>query len=384
MVQTEVDKKGARAAWLHSLDPDVRELVLRALLLEEEGRKGVEDTQNSWDIELVGYAGWTASDIRQDPNDLLPLIYEGIIKISYDSGLNTRYLIVDPTEEETLEVPEGIFGNIIGHDRVKRLIGNSLKRQLSVHFLLAGPPATAKSLFLEEVSSLPDSRFTLGGSSSKVGIAEYLIMYRPKYLVIDELDKMKYEEYSVLLSLMQSGTIAIMKRKKLVKTSVSTRVFAGVNRKDRLPPELLSRFITFDFKPYTRQEFVDISTQVLVRDLGKDKELADYIAQEASKWTGDVRQVVQLAKLVETQEEVDLYSEEMSERSLETSSYETKRSPSTLRVTQTSEELGLTANMSVEDCIFHLHSKGLERSNIAKVLDIPYQKVRYYLTKAGL
>ena len=50
-----------------------------------------------------------------------------------------------------------------------------------------------------------------GRSSSRAGIADFLIN-NPRFLIIDELDKMKAEDYSVLLSLMQSGVVARLKK----------------------------------------------------------------------------------------------------------------------------------------------------------------------------
>ncbi len=73
---------------------------------------------------------------------------------------------------------------------------------------MAGPPATAKSLFLEALGQLPGAQYALGGSSSRAGIADFLINFQPRFLIIDELDKMKREDFSVLLSLMQSGVVA--------------------------------------------------------------------------------------------------------------------------------------------------------------------------------
>ena len=55
---------------------------------------------------------------------------------------------------------------------------------------------------------------------------------------------------------------------------MTTWVFAGVNRRDRLPPELLSQFVTFDFKPYTREEFLEVAEAVITGQLGKDPDLA--------------------------------------------------------------------------------------------------------------
>ncbi len=77
---------------------------------------------------------------------------------------------------------------------------------------MAGPPATAKSLFLEALGDLPGAQYALGGSSSRAGIADFLINFQPRFLIIDELDKMKGEDFSVLLSLMQSGVVARLKK----------------------------------------------------------------------------------------------------------------------------------------------------------------------------
>ena len=55
-------------------------------------------------------------------------------------------------------------------------------------------------------------QYSLGGPWSRAGIADFLLNFRPRYLVIDELDKMKAEDFSVLLSLMQSGVVARLKR----------------------------------------------------------------------------------------------------------------------------------------------------------------------------
>jgi hypothetical protein len=53
---------------------------------------------------------------------------------------------------------------------------------------------------------------------------------------------------------------------------MTTWVFAGVNWWNRLPPELLSRFVTFDFKPYTRKEFLAVAQVVITAQLGDGPE----------------------------------------------------------------------------------------------------------------
>ncbi len=98
-----------------------------------------------------------------------------------------------------------------------------------------------------------------------------------------------------------------MKRGLRDINQMTTWVFAGVNRSDKLPPELLSRFVTFPFKTYTRDEFLEVAEAVITKQHGKDAALARYIAEAVVKRTRDVRQAVQVAKLCDTQEEVDRF-----------------------------------------------------------------------------
>ena len=85
---------------------------------------------------------------------------------------------------------------------------------------------------------------------------------------------------------------------------MTTWIFAGVNRRDRLPQELLSRFVTFDFKHYTREEFLDVAQEVIPGRLGKDPNLARYVAERMVLRTKNVRQTIQVAKLCDSPEEV--------------------------------------------------------------------------------
>ena len=65
----------------------------------------------------------------------------------------------------------------------------------------------AKSLFLEAPSQLPGAQYALGRASSRAGFADFLTIFQPRFLIIDELGKMKREDFSVLLSLIQSGVV---------------------------------------------------------------------------------------------------------------------------------------------------------------------------------
>jgi hypothetical protein len=79
--------------------------------------------------------------------------------------------------------------------------------------------------------------------------------------------------------------------------------------REKLPPELLSRFVEFQFTPYSHEEFIEVATAVIAGLLGKDPSLARYIAERLSRRTRDVRQAIHVAQLCDTQEEVDRFEE---------------------------------------------------------------------------
>jgi len=99
------------------------------------------------------------------------------------------------------KLSSGIFDSIIGYNDVKELFRKSILSKKQTHILLIGPPASAKSLFLLECDKIKNSYYILGGTTSKAGMAGMLFDIRPNYLLVDELEKMKWSDYSVLLTL---------------------------------------------------------------------------------------------------------------------------------------------------------------------------------------
>ena len=108
---------------------------------------------------------------------------QGFIRLTEDGKWR---LVRKNDEEEEIEIPSDIFSVIIGYDDLKEMFLRSLTSSKPTHILLWGPPASAKTLFLQELNRLPRSRYALGGSSTKAGIARYLIDYKPLFLLIDE------------------------------------------------------------------------------------------------------------------------------------------------------------------------------------------------------
>jgi hypothetical protein len=85
---------------------------------------------------------------------------------------------------------QGLFDNIVGFEDVKSLFEMAIKAERPVHLLLCGPPSSGKSLFMSSLTKLERSYYTVGSSSTKSGIFDYLFEYRPRYFIVDELEKM--------------------------------------------------------------------------------------------------------------------------------------------------------------------------------------------------
>jgi hypothetical protein len=101
------------------------------------------------------------------------------------------------------------FGDIIGHEHIKRPFGLTLRTDEPTHILLSGPPASAKTMFLLSLRRrLKDSGFVDGGNATKGGIIEYLFEKQPRYLLADEIDKLSSRDQTFLLNLMETGIVS--------------------------------------------------------------------------------------------------------------------------------------------------------------------------------
>jgi len=85
---------------------------------------------------------------------------------------------------------DSLFGDIVGYDHIKKLFRMALDSDCPVHILLVGPPTSAKTMFLTSLlHRLKNSYFTDGANSTKAGMISFLFENRPRYLLVDEIDK---------------------------------------------------------------------------------------------------------------------------------------------------------------------------------------------------
>ena len=136
---------------------------------------------------------------------------------------------------------EEIFSDIIGYNNVKRLFSMTLDSDEQVSILLSGPPASAKTMFLESLRKLKSSYFVDGTSTTKSGLIDCLFLNNPKYLLIDEIDKMSTKDQAMLLNLMETGIVSETKHNKTRIAHMKTSVFATSNNVNDIITPLQSR-----------------------------------------------------------------------------------------------------------------------------------------------
>jgi Holliday junction DNA helicase RuvB len=312
------------------MDEKVREVLKKAI---EAHKRAIEKYGDS-------NLGFEWYEVQAAPQLLNKLVREGFLVVSYKSNKSTMYKVVDPkslaimieqveqmiregeveAEYGPVEIPPDLFSIIVGHDDVKEVINRSIQSESPVHILLHGSIASAKTMFLEELARLPKSRFVVGSSLTKAGLIEVLFEDKPRFLIIDELDKIETEDnLAALLSLMERGIVTETKYRRHRSLTLKTTVFASANRIDRIPPELLSRFLKLYFRDYTPQEFIEVTVDVLTKREKVSPQVAFHIGEKVLRELGskDVRDCVKIARLLKqkTIEEVDGLVELLKKRS---------------------------------------------------------------------
>ena len=181
---------------------------------------------------------------------------------------------------------------IVGFDDIKQAIARGIESQRKINFLLEGPPACAKSLVLEAVRSVvPSAYIAFGSRTSASGLSDALFEHQPSILLLDEIEKMHSDCFSVLLGLMESGEILETKSRKTRGIKLSTMVIGACNSTGKMPPEFLSRFSLHVFFPeYSRDEFIDVCRGFLTQAENCPEAIAVTIGQTVFDYAlGDVR-----------------------------------------------------------------------------------------------
>jgi replication-associated recombination protein RarA len=210
---------------------------------------------------------------------------------------------------ETVSPEEKFFQEVVGYPELKRLFMKSIISREPVHILLTGPPASSKSLFLLKLGEGLDNAYFIDAvGASGPGMVEYMFRNDTKYLLIDEIDKMKKNDQATLLNVMETGILSETKlRGKTRQKKMSLWIFATSNEAEKLTKPLRSRFMELHLNEYSYEEYVEICQRLLNKKYRLPSELSDRIAYLV--WnrmkSRDVRDVLKIAKLARTTEDAE-------------------------------------------------------------------------------
>jgi holliday junction DNA helicase RuvB len=130
-----------------------------------------------------------------------------------------------------------LFDDIYGYDNIKRLFRMALESSHGTcSVLLSGPPASAKTLFLQCLIKLNNSYFIDCSNATKSGVVDCIFDNKPKYLLLDELDKLSRKDQTCLLNLIETGIVSETKYKKTRSMEIKISVFATCNSIEKIIP----------------------------------------------------------------------------------------------------------------------------------------------------
>jgi len=269
------------------------------------------------ELGLYESAGWTWADVHTPPSTVNVLIAAGIVDLVYDSRSTKHYRLqsrtdtlaaigssktpvwevgVNPDDDSSVAA---LFALVAGHERAKQLLRYAVKAPKPVHSLLYGPPGTAKSLMLGDIGSLAGAQFYVGSTTSRSGLVGLLLKEKPRFLCLDELDKMRSEDTTVLLNLMETGMVTRLQNRGRdnEKVTMVTKVFAAANDLARISAPLLSRFARLHIPAYTKAEFLEVASKVLEVREGCTPRLGEIIARSLAPHSLDIRDAVRVARM---------------------------------------------------------------------------------------
>jgi len=280
----------------------------------------------SWEMKNPG-RNWTTDDISGVANTSFISIYldRGLIRRMgggriprFHSTDRARAIIspgMHPREETPRDtgddVPGDLLDGIVGLDDVKELIMMVVGAPRPAHLYLWGGPGSAKSAILYSLERLPNSEVIDSTMATRSGIADFLIDRRPRFLIVDEMDKLDGNGYDALLTVMSEGRVIKTKSRGIdarVDIEMPTYVIGAGNSLGRLPDVIISRMKPFiiHLGEYERKESLDMMEGIL-REKAINPALAPIIARKlvVERDERDPRAAIQLARTCQTVEDVE-------------------------------------------------------------------------------
>lgn len=305
--------------------PEYRDIIEKAVDIEDDG-------EDYWRLEDVGCMTGQITKLKS----------AGIVETYHSSSNRANYYNLtdleavkqsleeveqeietadDTVEFDWSEVEPPQFDNVVGLENTRFIIRRALQSQEQVNILLSGPPALAKSVILRDVEkAVPKTVWAYGGETSSAGLIDKLFSSKPQLVIIDEIDEVGSDYYSILESLGEGGYVSETKFGKDRELQLrNCKVFAAANNPEKLPPAIRSRFTILEMEQYDRDDFLQVVENVLVdqEEIGRD--MAEKIAVKVYEEYGsdDIRDAVRLARMAQDSDDVDRLIEALKDHKVD-------------------------------------------------------------------
>jgi len=196
-----------------------------------------------------------------------------------------------------IEKKQTTFDKIQGYDDIKEIVKRALNGSDTYNLIFIGSPASGKTLFLEGIMEIRKDAVYFDATNMTNRILDILEEKRPKIICIDEIEKASKNWQEKLLNFMESGRIKVDQQKKSYDFIINgAKVFSTCNDISRLSKPLQSRFRKIFLPKYSQEQFLNVCEKIMQK---LSPSIARYIGAKVYETDGDVRNALQVGKLVE-------------------------------------------------------------------------------------
>jgi hypothetical protein len=200
-------------------------------------------------------------------------------------------------EDRVPAVPTDLFAGVVGLEYERAVLRHCLSGEWSPrkHALVYGAPGSAKSFLLEQIRSLPETRYITEFSRAELRRIVSEQMDGTGVLLIDEIDKADRDAQDALLVIMD-GNLAPAIHGQSQERHVEIRVIGAANFPERLTDPLRSRFNALPLPEYGVEQRKAVMTAILEKRPGMTPADAAEIAGLVAPHSADVREAERIAE----------------------------------------------------------------------------------------